>query len=57
MARSIHRLEIFFSGTANGTYPVIGNVLELGTRRDTGIGIAGFRIVYVSTHSTLILFH
>ena len=53
----LFRREVALTYTTNGAYPVFGNVFEGGAGLDTAIGIAGFRIIDVTTDVANILFH
>ena len=49
--------KIFFSNTAHGAHPVVGNVLESGTCGDAAVGIAHCGIIDVTADVAYILLH
>ena len=49
--------EIVLGSAAKGTDPIIRNVLKIGSRRHTVVGIALFRFVFVSAKLTSKNFH
>jgi hypothetical protein len=59
---SLYRLlggggKIAFSHTAEGTEPIIGDILEGSTRRDSVVRITLGRIVYIPTYITHVFLH
>lgn len=53
----LDRLELILADSAQRTSPIIGNILELGSRSDTAIRITYGRVIYPTAYYTTILFH
>jgi hypothetical protein len=49
--------KVIFANAALGAFPVVGNILELGARRDAAVGVADFRIIDPATYITNVFFH
>lgn len=49
--------KIFFSDTANGAYPLFGQLLKSRTGRNSVIGVSDFRIINISAYITFVFFH
>lgn len=54
---SVYGAKVFLAHTAEGAHPVIGDILERGTRFDTIVGVAYGRVVDVPAHIAYILLH
>ena len=53
----LDRLKLILADSAQRTSPIIGNILELGSRNDTAIRITYGRVIYPTAYYTTILFH
>jgi hypothetical protein len=51
------RLKLVFRRSADGTDPVVGQVLEGGAGAYPVVRVAGFRIVHISAHHTFVFLH
>ena len=54
---SVYGAKVFLAHTAEGTNPVVGDVLKCSTRFDTIVGVAYGRVVDVPAHIAYILLH
>ena len=54
---SVYGAKVFLANTAEGTNPVVGDVLKCSTRFDTIVGVAYGRVVDVPAHIAYILLH
>jgi len=49
--------EVVLTNTADGAYPILGDVFKRSARSDTAIGIAYFWIINITTCVANVLFH
>lgn len=54
---SFFRFKLVFSDSAYRAYPVVGNIFELCSGRNSAIGVAYCRVIDPTAHSTYIFVH